>query len=35
MKHLAARNRKAEAIVEWLEAEQGDVAALQDSRPPH
>jgi hypothetical protein len=35
MKHLAARNRKSEAMMEWLEAEQGDVAALQDSRPPH
>ena len=35
MKHLKARNRKAEAVVEFLEAEGGSVKALQDERPPH
>jgi hypothetical protein len=35
MKHVKARNRKAEAVLEWLEAEGGEVKALQDERPPH
>ena len=33
MKYLTARNRKAEAVFEYLEAEGGKVKALQD-RPP-
>ena len=35
MKHLVARNRKAEAMVEWLESADGAVKARQDERPPH
>ncbi len=35
MKHLKARNLKAEAVVEFLEAEDGGVKALQDDAAPH
>ncbi len=35
MKHLKACNRKAEAVVEFLEAEDGGVKALQDDAAPH
>jgi hypothetical protein len=35
MKHLVARNRKAEAMVEWLESERGEVVARQEGQPPH
>jgi len=34
MRHLKARNKKAEAVFDWLEDEDGDVAALQQSPPP-
>ena len=34
MKHLTARNRKAEAVFEYLEAADGDVVGLQESPPP-
>ena len=35
MKHLKARNLKAEAVVEFFEAEDGGVKALQDDAAPH
>ena len=33
MKHLKARTRKADAVMEFLEAEDGGVKALQDDAP--